>query len=376
VAFWPRKLGPDALEQVLAGSIVATVFVATLVLPERLLPLVTIGFFASVLLGAGLQSRAHAIAWVFVSGAAYAASLLLRPFVNWAIDDFGSGATALLVLVPPAFFWGYIDRQQRIAREFRGSIQQEMEERQRTELERARTEERSRAKDAFFATMSHELRTPLNAIIGYSEMLSEEASEEGDDALVGDLAKIEGAGRHLVSLIGDILDFSKLEAGKMEVERVEFSAEELLGQLEDTCKPLAMRNGNELKFSKTDESPLGTLVGDPTRVRQVLLNLLGNACKFTSEGTVELSARRTRDEEGSEWFEVQVSDTGVGIEPEQLARLFEPFTQADEAITRKYGGTGLGLALSARLAETMGGSVSATSEPGVGSSFRFRVPAS
>jgi PAS domain S-box-containing protein len=231
----------------------------------------------------------------------------------------------------------------------------------------------NRTKSQFLANMSHELRTPLNAIVGFSEMLMEEAEEVGQPALTSDLEKIRTSGRHLLGLINDILDISKIEAGKMELhlETVDLAA--LLREAAATTQPLAELRGNTLVV-RADERP-GTLRADATKVRQVLLNLLGNACKFTEGGTVSLEARRERAADGGEWVVFRVADTGIGIAPEKMATLFEPFTQADPSVTRRYGGTGLGLAITRRFTEMMGGSVTVASQPGRGTAFTVRLPA-
>ncbi|MCA1684891.1 MAG: PAS domain S-box protein, partial [Planctomycetia bacterium] len=197
----------------------------------------------------------------------------------------------------------------------------------------------SRSKSTFLANMSHELRTPLNAIIGYSEMLQEEAEDTGNTSAVADLQKIHAAGRHLLGLINDILDLSKIEAGKMEIYLETFDAAEMARGVADTVKPLFEKNGNTLELRCVGD--LGTIHADMTKTRQALLNLLSNASKFTQEGVVTLEVGRETVAD-REWFAFRVRDTGIGMTDDQLARLFRPFTQADASTTRKYGGTGLG----------------------------------
>ncbi len=230
----------------------------------------------------------------------------------------------------------------------------------------------SQHKSAFLANMSHELRTPLNAIIGYSEMLQEDAADEGADSLVPDLKKVNAAGKHLLELINSILDLSKIEAGRMELQLEEFSVSGMVDDIRGVIQPLAEQNGNRLEMNC--DASIGTMRGDLTKVRQVLFNLLSNACKFTEKGTVRLAVAREGTERDA-WLSFVVSDTGIGLTPEQLGRLFQEFSQADAATTRKYGGTGLGLALSRRLCRLMGGDVTVTSEAGRGSSFTVRLPA-
>ena len=228
------------------------------------------------------------------------------------------------------------------------------------------------AKSQFLANMSHELRTPLNAIIGYSEMLEEEVAEIEHETLQEDLQKIRTAGRHLLSLINDILDLSKIEAGKMELDIQEIDLATMIHEVVSTVRPLVLRNGNHLHV-KCPEDP-GVLQGDLTKVRQILLNLLSNASKFTREGEIVLELNREHGDSGDEWLIVSVRDTGIGMTTEQLGRLFEAFAQADTSTSAKYGGTGLGLAITKKFCEMMGGSVDVKSAPNEGSTFTIRLP--
>ncbi|MCK9530760.1 MAG: response regulator [Gammaproteobacteria bacterium] len=248
--------------------------------------------------------------------------------------------------------------------------------RQRTaELANARDEalEASKAKSQFLANMSHELRTPLNAIIGYSEMLVEEADEGGYADIVPDLQKIHAAGNHLLGLINDILDLSKIEAGKMDLHLETFDVAEMLRDVVATVTPLIEKGGNTLE---THWDPhIGSMHADLTKLRQALFNLLSNANKFTEHGTLRLRAERRPRRSGQEWLEFEVADSGIGMTPEQQARLFQPFTQADASTTRKYGGTGLGLTITRRFCEMMDGDVRVTSQLGLGSTFTLQIPA-
>jgi len=243
-----------------------------------------------------------------------------------------------------------------------------------TELLAARrqAEAASTAKSHFLASMSHELRTPLNAIIGYSEMLQEEVADLGQTALAPDLEKIHTAGRHLLALINDILDLSKIEAGKTELYLETFEVRQMLDDVTTTVRPLVEKNANTLVVEGAD---LGAMHGDLTKMRQVLLNLLSNACKFTERGTVTLAASRERRDGAGEWMVFRVTDSGIGMTPAQMTRLFEAFAQAEASTTRRYGGTGLGLAISRRFCQMMGGDITVASEPGRGSTFTVRVPA-
>ena len=229
-----------------------------------------------------------------------------------------------------------------------------------------------RHKSEFLANMSHELRTPLNAIIGYSEMLQEDAADLGAEQFTDDLKKINAAGKHLLELINAVLDLSKIEAGKMELYLESFDVAGLVRDIAAVIQPLAAKNANRLTVNCPDE--VGTMRADLTKVRQALFNLLSNACKFTDQGTISLAVAR-ESTDGQDWMAFSVNDTGIGMTPEQLTRLFEVFSQADAATTRKYGGTGLGLALSRRLCRMMGGDVTVESEAGRGSTFTIRLPA-
>jgi PAS domain S-box-containing protein len=241
-----------------------------------------------------------------------------------------------------------------------------------SELLQARREAEgaSRSKSQFLANMSHELRTPLNAIIGYSEMLVEEAQDEGNDPMLADLRKIHSAGRHLLSLINDVLDLSKIEAGKMELNVESFDLSRLVDDVVMTAIPLAERNGNRLEAECAVD---GMMWSDPTRVRQVLLNLLSNACKFTSDGTIRLEAH-AMDGNGSGWIEIRVRDSGIGMTEEQMGRLFEAFSQAEASTAARFGGTGLGLAISRHFCRMLGGDVDVESSPGQGTAFTVRLP--
>ncbi len=233
-------------------------------------------------------------------------------------------------------------------------------------------EQANRSKGIFLANMSHELRTPLNAIIGYSEMLQEEAEDLGQEHFIPDLQKIHGAGRHLLGLINDILDLSKIEAGKMGLYLETFDIAPMIQDVVDTITPLVEKNANTLDVHCADD--LGTMRADSTKVRQGLFNLLSNACKFTERGTITLGANREMVD-GTAWIKFRVSDTGIGMTPEQMGNLFEAFAQAEASTNRKYGGTGLGLAISQKFCQMMGGDVTVESALGQGSTFTISLPA-
>ncbi len=244
--------------------------------------------------------------------------------------------------------------------------------RQHEELEEARRELEvaSQAKSTFLANMSHELRTPLNAIIGYSEMLIEDVIELGLEGMQGDLESIQKAGRHLLALINDILDISKIEAGKIELFYETFDLVHEVHEVTETVRPMVDARGNTLRVLY--ESERTEIEADLTKVRQILFNLLSNASKFTEEGDIAL---RINDGDHDSYV-ISVHDNGIGMTPEQQEKLFESFTQADASTTRKYGGTGLGLAISRHFIEMMGGSISVSSVLGQGSVFTVVLPAS
>jgi signal transduction histidine kinase/ActR/RegA family two-component response regulator len=227
------------------------------------------------------------------------------------------------------------------------------------------------AKSQFLANMSHELRTPLNAIIGYAEMLREDAEDGGDDMTAQDLNRILAAAKHLLSLINEILDLSKIEAGRMDVAPTVFNPREMLEDLLETVRPIGEQNGNRLAVVGSVGE--GNIRTDALKLRQCVMNLLSNACKFTKDGTVDIMAER-RAHNGVEQLFITVGDTGIGMSKEHLARLFQPFVQADPSITQRYGGTGLGLTITRRLAQLLGGDVSVESMLGEGSAFTLHVP--
>ncbi len=228
------------------------------------------------------------------------------------------------------------------------------------------------AKSQFLANMSHELRTPLNAVILYSELLKEEAGDLNVEGFIPDLEKIRTAGKHLLALINGVLDLSKIEAGKMELYPETFEVAPVAREVAGTVQALVQKRANTLEL-RLEPDP-GAMHADLTKVRQILFNLLSNACKFTEKGSVVLEATR-ETAAGLEHVIFRVRDTGIGMTPEQLDRLFQPFSQADASTTRKYGGTGLGLAISKRFCELMGGEIKAESTPGQGSTFTVRLPA-
>ena len=233
-------------------------------------------------------------------------------------------------------------------------------------------EDASRAKSAFLANMSHELRTPLNAIIGYSEMLEEETRDSGKLENQQDLRKIQSAGKHLLSLINDVLDLSKIEAGKMGLHLETFDVSLMVEEMVTTLQPAIAKNANNVQVRMAGD--VGMMRADATKVRQILFNLMSNACKFTDHGTISLDVSQSAME-GQEWIRFRVKDTGIGISAKQQEKLFQEFSQADATISRKYGGTGLGLAISHRFVQMMKGRIGVESQAGQGSTFTVYLPA-
>lgn len=227
-------------------------------------------------------------------------------------------------------------------------------------------------KSEFLARMTHELRTPLNAVIGYSEMLHEDAVERGYNDIVDDLERIRSSGKHLLSMINTTLDLSKIETGRLELETETVDVEELVRDVSSAIFPLVNRNENRFEYDITDA---GTMSVDPTKLRQILFNLLSNAAKFTHNGIIGISVRRQRQPNTPDFIHFTVRDTGIGIPKEKQERVFDAFEQADPFITRKYGGTGLGLAVAKSLSELMGGTIEMDSEPDAGTTFTVKLPA-
>ena len=236
-------------------------------------------------------------------------------------------------------------------------------------------EEANRAKSTFLANMSHELRTPLSAIIGYSEMIQEELGDGGDPAeLTEDIRKIEGNARHLLGLINDVLDLSKVESGKMEVYAEDFDLHTMASEVAATVQGLVNKKSNIFKL-RLESGYSAKAHSDVTKIRQMLLNLLSNASKFTEAGTITLSVGHAPGEDGTDWITLSVSDTGIGMTEEQLSKLFQRFQQADASTTRKFGGTGLGLAITKAFSTMLGGDIEVASAPGRGSVFTIKLPA-
>jgi signal transduction histidine kinase/CheY-like chemotaxis protein len=255
------------------------------------------------------------------------------------------------------------------------AIYTDITERKKAEMQlreaKEAAESASKVKSAFLANMSHELRTPLNAIIGYSEILMEDAADRGDAASIADLEKIDAAGKHLLHLINDILDLSKIEAGRMDVYLEQVPLPRLLDEVKTLVAPMMKKNENKLVLDS--DGAIGSMRTDVTKLKQSLINLLSNAAKFTKKGAVTLRVRRD-EEAGEKRIRFDVIDSGIGMTEEQLGRLFQAFTQADSSTTRHFGGTGLGLTITKHFCTMLGGSITATSTPGQGSKFTIGLP--
>jgi signal transduction histidine kinase/ligand-binding sensor domain-containing protein len=291
-------------------------------------------------------------------------------FLNARIMGPTITANVALIGVAIVSTWRARQRKREALRLRERLFEEERKARAAAEEARKASDEANEAKSQFLANVSHELRTPLNAIIGYSEIMEEEAPQLGAEALVPDLKKVQAAAKHQLGLINDILDLSKIEAGKMTLFLEEFDVAKLVREVEATVQPLVRKNGSKLEVDCAPD--LGSMRADQTKVRQTLFNLLSNASKFTEKGAIRLEARRSTT---PEQIVFRVSDTGIGMTPEQLGRLFQAFSQADASTSKKYGGTGLGLAISRKFCQMMGGDLTVESESGMGSTFTVTLPA-
>ena len=285
------------------------------------------------------------------------------------------GRTVLEVMLAIfGLFWAvrpFVSRLSDTNQELETNVRKLQEAQEQLCMARDASDAANRAKSLFLANISHELRTPLNAIIGYSEMLIEEAEDQEQQEISHDLKKIHRAGKHLLDLINDILDLSKIEAGKMDIHLEMLAITDLIDEVTSTVQPIVAKNGNTLSVSVADD--IGVMHSDLTKIRQSLLNLLSNACKFTERGTIWLQVdRETVD--SRDWITFRVRDTGIGMAPEHMEKLFQEFVQADTSTTRKYGGTGLGLAITRRFSRMLGGDVVVESTLGQGSTFTLGLP--
>ena len=290
---------------------------------------------------------------------------------DWRREVAGLGvAVGVASLCVGALVWALLRRFNAYEAVAAASRDREAAVAARVQAEAAReaAEQANRAKSAFMANMSHELRTPLTAVIGYSELLEEELADLGERRVMDDLDKVKGNARHLLGLINDVLDLSKVEAGRMDVYLEDFAVKDFVEETMASVEALVRRKNNALVLDLGEG--LGSMRSDPVKLRQCLYNLLGNAAKFTEAGRIAVRVRRDDD-----WVSFAVDDTGIGLSPEQVGRLFQRFSQADESTTRRFGGTGLGLALSRAFARLLGGDITVVSRSGQGSTFTLVVPA-
>ncbi|KFB08438.1 ATP-binding response regulator [Nitratireductor basaltis] len=316
--------------------------------------------FAQIVLGLSAFYAAY------VLDGAFPVHIPLEDMVGAGIVSAFSAATYVFLMA--SYYSSVVDSQSELLKEIeRHQATMKLAEQARDDAERA-----NGAKSEFLAKMSHELRTPLNAVLGYSEILLEDAEIEGRGEQIADLQKISAAGKHLLAMVNDILDISKIEAGKMELHVETVDLDRLVDEVEATSRPLAAKNTNNFVVERSGD--LGTIRVDVTKLRQAMFNLISNAAKFTQNGQIKLKVVREPRMTG-DWLAISVADTGVGISEEQQKTLFSNFTQANAKIAAKYGGTGLGLSLSQNLIALMGGKIALESEPGKGACFTICLPA-
>ena len=375
-----RRRPPVAAQYGLSAAALAVVTLVRLTLPLDVAPFL---FFLPLMVAIGLSFSkgsgfATAVASTVVAAWFFARDTGVLLPSQWLALVLYLLVSAALVTLCAALRQAMLDTERAMASlnlsnaSLAAASEQAEAAREQAEVARGHAESANRAKSAFLANMSHELRTPLSAVIGYSEMLEEEAEESGERAMLGDLGKIKANAKHLLSLINDVLDLSKIEANKMETRLETIEVAGFARDAASTVETLMRRRANTLTV---DLGPaLGSMHSDAVKLRQCLFNLLSNAAKFTENGRVVLRVRRD-SEGGADWLLFEVEDSGIGMSREQIDRLFQRFVQADETTTRRYGGTGLGLALTRAFARLLGGTVTVTSQEGQGTCFTLRLPA-
>lgn len=338
--------------------------------------LLVVPLLAFFYLGSGIRTSIAIFAQLFLGIAAFYGAYRMQgefpehipvdSMVGIAMISLACAATYISFMA--SYYATVVDSQSELLKE----IDRHQETLEQLTVAKNDAERANNAKSEFLAKMSHELRTPLNAVLGYSEILLEDAELDGRGEEIADLQKISAAGKHLLAMVNDILDISKIEAGKTELYLEDIDLDALIDEVESTGRPLAVKNTNAFSIKRSGE--LGTIHVDATKLRQAVFNLLSNAAKFTQNGEITLDVRRYETNSGDE-IQISVTDTGVGISDEAQAALFSAFTQANASITAKFGGTGLGLALSKNLCRLMGGDITVKSTLGEGSCFTITLPA-
>lgn len=338
---------------------------------------VIVPLLAFFYLGSSMQARIvifsqialglAAFSAVFIAGGTFPHHIPVGEMVGAGIISVFCAASYVFLMA--SYYSSVVDSQSELLKE----IERHEGTMRKLTAAKEEAERANGAKSEFLAKMSHELRTPLNAVLGYSEILLEDAEIDGRGSEIADLQKISAAGKHLLAMVNDILDISKIEAGKMELNVEDVDFDRLLDEVESTARPLAAKNTNEFIYKRDDT--IGTFKADATKLRQAIFNLLSNAAKFTQNGKITLEAKREVHDDGQQWIMISVTDTGVGISKDQQDALFSNFSQANPAIAAKFGGTGLGLSLSQNLCHLMGGRISVKSDLGKGACFTIELPA-
>ena len=382
----PRITSRQNVERAIGSSTLLVAAGGTLVVPPAALLVIPLGFYSGIAFAGGLGSDKESRFWVIFGSCIYIASMYLRSKLQLTESTIPYVESILIFALPPVVFAAFLNRWRGVHRELLKTLRtsERMREALATQnmdltIAQNQSEASNRAKSRFVANMSHELRTPLNAIIGYSELLEDVAQEEGHDHYVEDLATIREAAEKLVTLIDEVLDLAKSDAGQARLELGDFHLEPLLNDVFKLLEPLAKKNTNELSFScapqnlMTDGSLAHSCHNDAKRLRQMLINLIGNACKFTDTGKIHLEVT-VQEKQNRAFMLLAVSDTGIGISDQHIAHLFRPFTQVDNSSTRNYGGTGLGLAVTDQFCQLMGGELTVESQLGQGSCFTLAIP--